>query len=328
MLSLYSLTKRKITMSSTKETLTESEAHDHEHKHEKCLVTQILEGPDNNPENRAVLGPAHAASGAGLAAITLGFLAIAGGPAVAGLTFIKVLLTVPGGALSPDLDSNTSTARNSMGFIGAILTHFYRSTSYILQKTIRTKRDNPNPDPHRGFWHTLVGAATIGFIFYLLSSIAIPVYQGYTLGFILGSILGGTLLYIGLNGVAKKKIKKLKNIPIIGDLILWAGSIALIAVLQGTSPDPANFTWLGLSVGLGAAIHIFGDAITKKGVPVFFPITGFTKGKFWWDTRFAAYDAGDEGLNSFIFNFSMILVAVGIILYILAVFSGINLGLI
>lgn len=300
-------------------------------KNDVCLINSLVENNSEKsisfPENRAVLGPAHAASGAGIASIVLGFLAIAGGPFIAALTLLKVLLVMPGAALSPDLDSNTSTAKNSMGIIGSILSYFYRSSSYVIQKIIRTKRDNPNPNPHRGFWHTIVGAFAIGLLTYWASSINIIVYKDYTLGFVLGCAIAGALLSIGLNGVAKGKIKKLKNVPIIGDFLVWVLSVALVFALQISSDNYLDFKWLSIALTIGAIIHIFGDSITKKGVPIFFPITGFTKGKFWWDTRFASYDAGDEGLNSFIFSFSIILSVIGIVLYSLAYFAGVNLGL-
>lgn len=63
-----------------------------------------------------------------------------------------------------------------------------------------------------------------------------------------------------------------------------------------TGPHPAL---VGAAAGLGCAIHIWGDWITRQGVPALAPFVKI-KGKRWWNFRpplFMTFRAGSEVEN-------------------------------
>lgn len=275
------------------------------------------------------MGPAHAISGAGVAVLVIGILFWFGNPLFALLFGTSVSLIVlfvavaTGGALVPDLDNSRSTVRSSLGVVGVAGSAVFRSTSRIIQTVVRTKRDDPTPDPHRGFWHTIVGAVLLGLLAWLatLPTTELPIAGGIELGDVFKFVITATMIHLCLAGVAKKSVKKLKDIPVIGEIAAFIASIIVTGVLLFISPSEPNL-WLPVAITFGCIMHILGDALTTSGVPIWFPITGFVKGKFWWATRFAKFKADNEGLNSTIYILSIICMVVGIGLMIIKVATG------
>lgn len=286
--------------------------------HDRCVTERILE-PGRS--EWALMGPAHAISGAGVTVLALGiamnyapeFLQyVLVGSAILGILFVAVST---GSALVPDLDNSRSTVNSSLGFVGAALSSVFRFTSKLLQSTIRTKRDDSNPDPHRGFWHTLVGAATLGAIAVGLSSISLKLFDVGDMPVTLGGVfyfgITATMIHLFLAGVAKKRISKLKKIPVVGEVVVLAISAAITGALLFFAPEGA-ILWLGVAIALGCSIHILGDALTTAGVPIFFPIIGLLRKKLWWKTRFAKFQADDKELNKNIHRLSIAMIVVGI----------------
>ena len=286
--------------------------------HNRCITERILE-PGRS--EWALMGPAHAISGAGITILALGiamnyateFLQyVLAGSTILGILFVAVST---GASLVPDLDNSRSTVNSSLGFIGAALSSVFRFTSKFLQSTIRTKRDDKNPDPHRGFWHTLVGAVTLGAIAVGLSSISLKLFDMGELPVTLGGIfyfgITATMLHLFLAGVAKKRIDKLKKIPVVGELVVLAISVVATASMLFFAPE-GSALWLGVAIALGCTIHILGDALTTAGVPIFFPIVGIIRKKLWWKTRFAKFKADDEGLNTGVRWVSILMIVTGI----------------
>lgn len=265
------------------------------------------------------MGPAHAISGAGVAVLVIGILFWFGNPLFALLFGTSVSLIVlfvavaTGGALVPDLDNSRSTVRSSLGVVGVAGSAVFRSTSRIVQTVVRTKRDDPTPDPHRGFWHTIVGALLLGFLAWLatLPTTEIPIAGGIELGDALKFVITATMIHLCLAGVAKKSVKKLKDIPIVGEIAAFIVSIIVTGALLFISPDEPSI-WLPVAISFGCIMHILGDALTTAGVPIWFPLTGFVKGKFWWTTRFAKFKADNEDLNQTIYILSIACMLAGI----------------
>lgn len=200
-----------------------------------------------------------------------------------------------GFSLVPDLDNSTSTAKNTLGPLGEGASFLFRTTSAIIQTTIRTGRDDPEPNPHRGFYHTIPAALLIGFLIFLGSKIGGTLNIPYV-----GEISGGTLfvilvtwscLQLTLASIGKEFTKKMKNSKgLIGEIVLLVGTLAATVGMYSQLPEDQNYWWLGVAATFGCLIHILGDLFTTAGVPIWFPIPH--KGKLWWTTRLTKMKAG------------------------------------
>lgn len=230
------------------------------------------------------------------------------------------LMTIAGACSIPDLDNTSSTSRNSLGPLGVALSTIFRVSSRALQVIIRTKRDDPEPNPHRGFWHTIPASALLGYLVYLGASMSgtaeLPWIGEVTHGNIFAFVVTGLLVHLSLSGLAKDFMKKVKKKSPIGELAAFLVSFGLTSLVYFNVPDGTTFWWLGVTVFVGCVIHIIGDAFTTAGVPILFPISAFLRGKFWWNTRFTSMKAGGETENM-IFSVLTILV---IILSVVAIF--------
>lgn len=289
--------------------------------HDEQCITQRWLNPGH--KDKALMGPAHVISGAGAAILFVGLISFFGDQLMQTIflsSFATVVLFIgvaTGGALEPDLDNTSSTVKSSLGFLGGIFTFLFRSSSLLIQSIIKTKKDDQSPDPHRGFWHSTVGAITLGVIAVALSSIQIKITDS---DFFLGELTVGNIMlfsftafhiHLAITGIAKNKIKKVKDIPIIGDLIVLVFSLVVTGVLLMVAPTESNL-WLGVAIAFGCMIHILGDALTVSGVPIFFPLCVINRKKFWWKTRFTKLKANDDKLNSNIKWFSVISTLVGL----------------
>lgn len=285
---------------------------------DRCVTTKML-SPGRS--EWALMGPAHAISGAGVTVLALG-LAMNYAPAflqlvlLNSITLVALLIAVAtGSSLVPDLDNSRSTVNSSLGFIGAALSSVFRASSLLLQSTIRTGKDDKNPNPHRGFWHSFAGAAVLGGTAYGLSVIPLKLFNmgdlEVTLGGIFYFVITAAMIHLFLAGIAKQRIKKVKDIPIVGELLVLAISVALTGSLLLFAPAGETL-WLGVAITLGCVIHILGDALTVAGVPIFFPLPVINRGRFWWKTRFATFHADNEGLNTAIKYLSIAMILVGI----------------
>lgn len=283
---------------------------------ETCWTSTLL---DNQKKDHGLMGPAHAASAGGVFMLLIGLAPVFTFQALGSINIALALLGIIvfiGGALVPDLDNSRSTVRSALGFSGSIMSSIFRATSLMMQKTVRTKKDTDSPDPHRGFWHTFVGAAVMGLTAWGLSEISyevnLPILGVITLGEIFSIIIVVLLLHVALSGLAKDLIKKLDKLPVVGELISYIASFIIVILLFQLIPDDLSFRWIGVCLFGGAAVHILGDALTRAGVPLFFPIAGLFTGKCWWNTRFATFEASNEGLNKTISVLSTISAFVGL----------------
>lgn len=229
-------------------------------------------------------------------------------------------LALIGATLYPDLDNSKSTSHSALGPVGEVLSFVFRSTSRLIQTVVRTPKDDADPNPHRGFYHTGLSAILIGFGVTLLTKIStvvnVPLVGEISVGQILATLFLAVMIHLFLAALAKKFVKKLKSIFVIGDLIAFLVSLAIAVVLSMNIQDTENYLWLGLAITLGGITHIIGDGFTKYGVPIFFPLTVFFKGKFWWYTRFAKLESGGE-----IEKIIMLLCAGGIFILGLSLFN-------
>ena len=264
-------------------------------------------------QDDALMGQAHASTG--LAAF-LAFLAFAGSSTInfvlgnspsMGLDVLSAVAVVAG-ALIPDFDNTSSTAKSSMGIFGEPITFAFRESSRLVQ-TIHTKQDaksraKAHDVVHRGFWHSLVGAGALALIVNFLTSNPLTTAVLLPFGFVgisnLGALVAATLclaaMHIAMSGLNVGALKAVKGVKNIGSTLMFLVSVAVTLLFFNAIPA-GQYTWLGYSLGIGAVVHIIGDAFTKAGVPLFSPIIP-RKGKLWYTYRFATFEAKSEALNS------------------------------
>lgn len=285
---------------------------------EQCCTDLFFGEKD---QDRALMGPAHAASAVGFFVFMFGFMPSVFYMFMGEEAIAIVLLTfsaVVAGVLIPDLDNSKSTVKSALGITGPPISAAFRESSRLIQTIVRTKRDESAPNPHRGFWHTILGSVLLGFIVFAIANIPfsfkLPIIGEVSLGSVLAFLIMAECLDIAISGLAKDFSKKYKGVPIVGELLNIALSFIVVGVLFAAMPEN-NFQWLGFGVALGCIIHIFGDALTKAGVPMFFPLPAFFKGKAWWNTRFAKFSADNEALNKIIYIGSMIAAVIGAFMF-------------
>lgn len=239
-------------------------------------------------------------------------------------TFILFLtsIVIAGAALLPDLDNVKSTALSVLGPIGQLLSEIMRGTSTIIFQLTRTKYDEKNADPHRGFWHTLISSFVIGFVVHTLVSIDIKVnnvlssYGFNTVGDYLALLWIFITVQLAFSGLFNSVVKKY-NKSIIGKLtLLLVGTIISFILIKYNTTD--NYNWLTVSIILGYIFHILGDTLTVAGTPILFPFK--FKGKRWFTHRILKIRAGGEIENLLLLPLFSI---IALICSILILFGGI-----
>lgn len=267
--------------------------------------------------DKALMGGAHMHSAMGLFIFSVGILAfldIWNITSIGISMFIMAVIVVMGASRMNDLDNTRSKAESSLGITGSLLSAIFRGSSLVVQKTIRTSKDPSDPNPHRGFWHSFAGAATMGIIVFSFSiigfTIDIPSIGEVKIGNIITYFICVALCFIAF---ADLELKMSKGSKKFNEIIAYIINFVIVALLFATFPSDAPYEWIGFAVFIGMSIHILGDALTKMGVPMFMPVTAFFTGKAWWMTRFATFSADSESLNKTISIISFILAILGII---------------
>lgn len=211
------------------------------------------------------------------------------------LVLIAAMFIISGYALWPDFDNSKSTAISTFGFIGEMISSLMRWFAVLIYSITRSKHDDPNPNPHRGFWHTLISSIFLGVILTTTSSITkivkLPIInKNVSIGFLFAVLwlyIGIKLAIAGLLGDLLKKIKNKGFIYILGFELF--GIIFSVSVLL-FAPGTLRYTWIGFAASLGYAIHLLGDCLTVAGAPILWPFKH--KGKRWWNYRFLGFKAG------------------------------------
>lgn len=210
---------------------------------------------------------------------------------------ILIGITITGASLIPDMDNTSSTIRNSLGPIGTVASEGIRLTSVMLQTTIRTRRDDKDPNPHRGAFHTIPAGLLVGFLGFFVTGFGesfynLPILGQITLGGIFGVLTVSTMLYLALSALNKPLMNKIAGKSPLGDLLNFSISFLICAFLYSNAEIAIGWQWLGIALFIGHFLHIFGDCFTVAGCPILFPASFFLKGKFWWNTRFTSIKAG------------------------------------
>lgn len=240
-----------------------------------------------------VMGPTHAMSGAAVWLTGAAF-----GATWAGSGSIPVAVAgaaIMGGAsLLPDIDSPGSistrdgaTAVRAFGALGEAIGHTVNAVSVVIYNLTATRKDGTRTHGHRTLTHTLA--------FAIFMSVLVALGAGSTTEF---TLLGDTwttgkaftfflmwaMLHLALFGLFEKWTKKQrKKYSLLGVAVVsLAMTLTTVAMLPAT-----GYPWLGLCIGGGCLVHTLGDAITKQGSPLLWPIP--IRGKTWYEITLPSF---------------------------------------
>lgn len=290
-----------------------------------CFEEHLGKIRNRNQSDSAFMGFTHSISAIALSLTLIAFFSatvatILGSSNI--WVFIMATLVAAGFALVPDLDNSASTVKSAFGVVGSALSVVFRSSALVVQTVIRKKADDANPDPHRGFWHTIPASLLIGAIVYGLTRISgtveIPWLGEFPTGTAIGFLVAFCAIHLMFAGVFKSTVKKVKKLggPL-GSLLAFVMSATVTVVLMANIPHELDMWWLGIACAFGCIAHILGDMFTKAGVPIFWPIIGLWKKKMWWKTRFPLNVEAGGDFESKILAPLFILVIIGMTIKIL-----------
>lgn len=236
-----------------------------------------------------VMGPTHAMSGAAvwLTATALGTSLIGMAEPSLAVVFLGTAV-IAGAALFPDFDSHSATAVRSFGVFGSVMHQIVDGVSVLVYNLTRTKYDGSRENGHRTLMHTAVMAILVGMLVSGLSSIptSVDIFgKTFAAGQLFSLFTMFIMLHLGIAGLFEKQVKKMRKS--LGVYTMMLISFAFTATVGVFMPEDDTLPWLGLCVTAGMLMHCFGDAITKMGVPLLWPLK--IKGKRWWDITLPAF---------------------------------------
>lgn len=292
-----------------------------------CYRHELKNNFNKQSNDKAFMGYTHALSGVAVSMALIAFLPEFLGQILmttSAWVFVQFVFATTGAAMIPDLDNSKSRAKSDLGPFGVVLSAVFRTTSAIIQTTVRTKKDDPEPNPHRGFWHTIPAALLLGFLVYLGTrmggEINLPILGAITWGTLFALLITFVLMHLTLSTLAKEFMDKVKKSNATGEIVAIAISLILSVILFVNLPTDIDFWWLGVSVAFGMFVHLFFDTFTTAGNPIFFPISAFTKGKFWWTTRFTKMKAGGVAEKMLVVPLFTVVIVISFVKIVLGLF--------
>lgn len=233
-----------------------------------------------------MLGRGHAASGMAAGAACASWALPAAGLVVPGGVWTTGLLGVilAGWSLAPDIDHPRATATTAFGPVSRGAQRVMAKASYAAIQWTGTRRDEARE--HRGLTHSV-------------PMFAVPVAAAlWQLGERWPEIVTAVVFAISVGMLARLATKPIVSAPVgvAAGILLW------MALQDHGGPDSAL---VGAAAGLGCAVHVWGDWITRQGVPVLAPLVK-VKGKRWWNFRpplFLTFKAGSKVENVLVVGF-------------------------
>lgn len=189
-----------------------------------------------------------------------------------------------GAALAPDLDNYSSTVVSAFGWLGKGVGRLVDALSVAVYNLTKSRREEVKDYGHRTLFHTLAAAILVGIGVSLATAATGFVKildQQLTWGQVWSILIMAIFLNLGLSGLFAKQITKYR--AKFGPTLIFLFSIGLSILTAFLLPegDRVSYSWLGLAVGGGWLVHLLGDAITKQGVPLLWPLR--IRGKGWYD---------------------------------------------
>lgn len=288
-----------------------------------CYVNDTLERRSGS--SRAFMGLTHSLSAVALFLCIAAFApehmkSILGSGSIA--VILLAMVNSVGSSLVPDLDNSASTSKSALGILGDLLSVIFRTTSEIIQTTVRTKYDKDKPNPHRGFYHTIPGALLVGVTVMLFTQlgggVSLPGVGHVSWGFIFAIVVSWLNLHMALAGLFKQGMKKVKKqAGPFGEAIAFALSLTIVSLIFTQIPTNTNYWWIGAAVIFGMITHDLGDLMTTAGVPILFPLPH--RGKMWWTYRLTGIHAGGV-VENYIFIPFFLLVSIAAFAAILGIY--------
>ncbi|GLU48968.1 metal-dependent hydrolase [Nocardiopsis ansamitocini] len=202
-----------------------------------------------------MMGPSHAATGlAAGTAVTMTMAAA--GVSLSLPDIIAAILVCAGAALLPDLDHPDATATRSQGPVSEAASAVARAASTAVWRATRTHYDRGGHDrdgAHRHLTHTVLAAVVAGLL-----------VAGAGQWLPLLTVLLWFLLSLAVRGLWGCVRARRANW---GAVSLLAGAATWLLIDAGVSPS-----LMGLTVAVGMITHSLGDALTKAGAPLLWPV--------------------------------------------------------
>lgn len=254
-------------------------------------------------ERLGFMGVTHALSAVTVAGVAIGlFPRVVTGlwdaPTLALL--VGFVASVAGWSMVPDLDNTSARAISDLGPVGRVLSFLFRESSSFVQGVTATKydrRSNNFPDPHRGLWHTFVGALVMGGLVWLAVSAAVGSVTVWGVnvgvGALAASLFVGVSFHLAVSSLFKRAADRVKRgLGFLGDVVAFLLSLAVgFAVVWVGSGQ--SLVWVPVAAAVGMLIHDLGDTCTTSGTPLFAPLVKI-RGKRWYSIRLSSIKAGGE----------------------------------
>ncbi|MEG3613825.1 metal-dependent hydrolase [Isoptericola haloaureus] len=192
-----------------------------------------------------MMGGHHAASGAAAwVAVTATTPIAFGWYPVSDVGVMTGALVCAGAALLPDADHHNGT-----------ISHSLPPLSEAMTKAVSTVAGG-----HRNATHSILGIAVFTLVAWAMSFLTISTE---TFGQVL---IGPGIMAVVLVAFAVRALK------LTGQRRWWTWtlSVSLAAFVAVFAPE--EWYWMPFCVGLGCAVHILGDMLTTRGVPLLWPI--------------------------------------------------------
>lgn len=210
-----------------------------------------------------MMGRTHALSGAAGWITGCATLAATGHPP--GLRTVAFGAVIAAGhALLPDVDHPGSTIARSLGpATRLIASGVHRSAAWLRLASCQHCRRRPDRGGHRAITHTGVFALAAGSCAALLGGAA---------GWVAAATVAGLSAALAVRAMTTRRQRGTFGAAIAG--LVAAGMLWL------TAPDSTAWWWIGAPVAWGTLAHSLGDAVTKSGAPLLWPIR--VRGCRWW----------------------------------------------
>lgn len=231
-----------------------------------------------------MMGPSHAMTGATAWLAGVAVYANVTHTPISGSALLLGTTVAAGAALAPDLDNYSSTVVSAFGFVGKGVGRLVDALSVAVYNITKSRKEEVKGYGHRTLFHTTAAAilAGIGIAFAASATGVVHIAgQVLTWGQVWSIVIMAIFLNLGLAGLFSKQITKYR--AKFGPTLILLFSIGLAILTAFLLPEghQGSYAWLGLAVGGGWFVHLLGDAITKQGVPLFWPLR--IRGKGWYD---------------------------------------------
>jgi membrane-bound metal-dependent hydrolase YbcI (DUF457 family) len=212
-----------------------------------------------------MMGPSHALSGASAWLAGSWALDHFAGYEQSPLAVAVGATVCAGAALLPDLDLSGKVTRNqggatvarTFGVFSLFAAEVIEKVSLAIYTATKLRRDPRRTNGHRTFTHTLPFAGLVGW-----GTTAVCGHYGKWAVVGIMFVMAG----LALRGLFDRWAERA------GWLIVTLSAAVLAWVTAAHLPGERGYPLLGFAVAVGCVIHLFGDMITKSGVPLLWPI--------------------------------------------------------